>query len=258
MYGKVFRQMYKGSMSMVGWEAVVTMQQLIILADKHGVVDMTPQAIAGETTIPLEIIQKGIALLLAPDPESRSHDEDGRRIVPLSDARSWGWQLVNHAKYRAIRDEEDRREYQRQYWHKRKTQQPSTPLNTTHADSTNTYVSVGVSDSVNSYSEEDYKKSEKAKRSSRTCPDSFVVTDEMRAWAATECPGIDVDRESAQFKDYTFASPKTDWLKTWRNWMRKAKPINGSRPTRYEELRKRAVGWNPEPTTNPLLIEVKR
>lgn len=136
MYGKVFRQMYKGSMSMAGWEAVVTLQQLIVLADRHGVIDMTPQAIAGETTIPLDIIQKGLEVLSRPDPESRTPDEDGRRIVPLSPTRSWGWQLVNYDKYRAMRDEEDRREYQRQYWHKRKdsTKLNSTQPNSTHAE----------------------------------------------------------------------------------------------------------------------------
>jgi hypothetical protein len=108
-------------------------------------------------------------------------------------------------------------------------------------------------------SREEKSREEKIQRGARSCPDSFVITDEMRAWAATECPGIDLDRETATFKDYTFASVKTDWLKTWRNWMRKAKPLNGSRPTRYEETRKRALAWNPDaPTTNPLLIEAKR
>jgi hypothetical protein len=92
----------------------------------------------------------------------------------------------------------------------------------------------------------------------RTCPDDFELTIDMIGWAESQCPGIDIDRETASFKDYTFATAKTDWVKTWRNWMRKAKPINGSRPTRYEELRKRSVAWNPEATTNPLLIEAKR
>jgi uncharacterized protein YdaU (DUF1376 family) len=71
--------------------------------------------------------------------------------------------------------------------------------------------------------------------SARSCPDEFLVTDTMRQWAARECPGIDVDRETAVFRDYTFASPKTDWVKTWRNWMRKAKPAGGRRLTKYEE-----------------------
>jgi hypothetical protein len=94
-------------------------------------------------------------------------------------------------------------------------------------------------------------------RATRNCPDWFVVTPEMRTWASSETPNVDVDRETATFKDYTFATPRSDWVKTWRNWMRKAKPLNGARPTRYEENRQRLAAWKPEETTNPLLLERK-
>lgn len=59
-------------------------------------------------------------------------------------------------------------------------------------------------------------------RASKKCPDSFVVTDELSEWAKTDCPLINVASETAAFKDYTFSSAKTDWIGTWRNWMRKA------------------------------------
>src|SRR4051812_38617001 len=45
MYGKLFRQMYEGSLAKAGWEAIVTIQQLVILADKSGTVDMTADSI---------------------------------------------------------------------------------------------------------------------------------------------------------------------------------------------------------------------
>ena len=109
---------------MVGpWEALVTFQQMIVLADKDGGVDMTADAISRETTIPLTIIAKGIEALEKPDPESRSPDEEGRRIVRLSESRSWGWRIVNYPHYRRLKSEEDRREYHRQYWHKRKAKE---------------------------------------------------------------------------------------------------------------------------------------
>lgn len=124
MYGKLFAQMYDGTLGTCGpWEALVTFQQLVILADADGVVDMTPEVIARRTTIPLEIVTKGLAALERPDPDSRTPDEDGRRIVRLSDTRAWGWRIVNYEKYRNIRSAEERRVYHRNYWHKRKTQQ---------------------------------------------------------------------------------------------------------------------------------------
>ena len=128
MYGKLFAQMYDGTLGTEGpWEALVTFQQMIILADQDGVVDMTAEALSRRTTIPLRVIKKGLQALEAPDSGSRSPDEGGRRILRLSESRDWGWRLVNHTKYRAIRTTEERRQYQREYWHKRKGD--STPLN---------------------------------------------------------------------------------------------------------------------------------
>ena len=125
MYGKLFLGMYDGTLATVGpWQALVTFQQLIILADKEGIVDMTPEAIARRTTIPLEIIVYGLETLEKPDPQSRTPDEEGRRIIRLSDSRPWGWRIVNYAHYREIRSAEDRRaymkNYQRMYREKRK------------------------------------------------------------------------------------------------------------------------------------------
>jgi hypothetical protein len=134
MYAKVFAQMYDGSLCTQGpWEALVTFQQFLVLADQEGVVDMTAEAIARRTTIPLEIIERGIACLLLPDKKSRTPTEDGRRLLPLSAGRDWGWVVVNYVHYRQLKREADRREYHRDYWHKRKTQptqhtQPSQPI----------------------------------------------------------------------------------------------------------------------------------
>ncbi len=115
MYAKLFRQMYHGTLATDGpWEALVTFQQMLILADKDGVVDMTHKAIARETTIPLEIITQGIDVLEQPDPESRTPDEDGRRIIRLSEHRSWGWRITNYPKYRQLQREEDRKAYHRE------------------------------------------------------------------------------------------------------------------------------------------------
>jgi hypothetical protein len=70
MYGKLFSSIYSGTLH-GKWEAIVTLQQLVILADGGGVVDMVPHAISGITSIPLEIICKGLEQLSAADPEAR-------------------------------------------------------------------------------------------------------------------------------------------------------------------------------------------
>ena len=114
MYGKVFESLYQGSLY-GDWKAIITMQQLIVLADSKGIVDMTPQAISGMTSIPLDIIQDGIEALLLPDPDSRTDGHNGVRIKPVDDHRNWGWFLVNYDKYKNMRSAEDRREYMKNY-----------------------------------------------------------------------------------------------------------------------------------------------
>jgi hypothetical protein len=130
MYGKLFGSMYDGTLTSKGpWQALVTLQQMIILADRDGVVDMTASAISRRTSIPLDIIETGIAALMEPDPDSRTPDEDGRRIVLLESHRDWGWHLVNHAKYQAIRTAEERREYMRQAQARSRANRASTSVN---------------------------------------------------------------------------------------------------------------------------------
>ncbi len=141
MYAKVFSQIYDGTLCTKGpWQALVTFQQMLVLADHEGHVDMTAGAIARRTTIPLDIIEMGISELMKPDPESRTPTEEGRRIALLSDGRGWGWRIVNYKVYRDLKREEDRKNYHREYWHKRKGRPEdqdvelnnhSTPLNTT-------------------------------------------------------------------------------------------------------------------------------
>lgn len=141
MYAKIFAQIYDGTLCTKGpWQALVTFQQLLVLADQEGNVDMTAAAISRRTTIPLEIISMGIEELLKADPESRTPTEDGRRIIPLCEGRAWGWKIVNYKHYRALKREEERREYHRNYWHKRKdkasTKKHSTIPSTTQPNTT--------------------------------------------------------------------------------------------------------------------------
>jgi hypothetical protein len=112
MYGKIFDTMYQGTLY-GKWEAIVTMQQLIVLCDADGVIDMTPQAIAARTSIPREIIDKGLTELMAPDPYTRTEGSDGVRIALLDDHRPWGWYIVNHEKYRDMANAETVREQNR-------------------------------------------------------------------------------------------------------------------------------------------------
>ncbi len=78
---------------------------MLAMADKHGRVWAEIPGLASRARVPVEAADRAIAIFLAPDPHSRTKDHDGRRIEPIDG----GWRLLNHAKYRAMRDVEDQR-----------------------------------------------------------------------------------------------------------------------------------------------------
>lgn len=55
-------------------------------------------------------------------------------------------------------------------------------------------------------------------------PEQFFITPEMRQWAMTEVPTVDLQAETRKFCDHFRANGKRmkDWTAAWRNWMRKS------------------------------------
>jgi hypothetical protein len=117
MYARIFEQIFTSSIAK-DYEVRHVFMDLLVLADQDGAIDMTLEAIAGETAVPKRIIRRAIKKLCKPDPQSRSEAEDGRRLIPLRLNRSWGWQIVNFEAYKELRDEEARRAYMREYMRK--------------------------------------------------------------------------------------------------------------------------------------------
>lgn len=71
------------------------------------------------------------------------------------------------------------------------------------------------------------------RRRKRAFPEDFTVTDEMRLWAAENAPDVDVDEQTAIFRDHWISKGelRLDWVATWRNWIRNAKRFNQPRGT---------------------------
>jgi len=128
VYAKLFSSIYQGTLRGRS-DSLLVFTNLLAHADQFGHVDIHPRAIAEEVGLRLDAVQAALDELEAPDSESRSPDEDGRRIVRLDGHRAWGWRIVNYTKYRSIRNEEDRREQNRRAqarWRARNNPPPST------------------------------------------------------------------------------------------------------------------------------------
>jgi hypothetical protein len=82
---------------------------MLAMADKDGVVEASVPGLADFSRISVDGTRAALAKLMAPDPDSRSKEFDGRRV----EEQDGGWRLLNHAKYRAKLSEIERREYKR-------------------------------------------------------------------------------------------------------------------------------------------------
>lgn len=90
---------------------------MLALADRGGVVRASVPGLADIARVSLDECRAGLETLSSPDPDSRSPEAEGRRIVAIDG----GWLLVNHGKYRdgtcsdPEREVAARRERQRRY-----------------------------------------------------------------------------------------------------------------------------------------------
>lgn len=78
---------------------------ILALADKNGEVLGTIPGLARMANVTIPECETAIAAFAAPDPYSRSPDDEGRRIEEIDG----GWALVNHAKYRQMASREEQK-----------------------------------------------------------------------------------------------------------------------------------------------------
>jgi hypothetical protein len=251
MYGKIFSSIYEGTLY-GQWEALVTFQQFIVLCDADGIVDMTPPAIAARTSIPLEIITKGISILEKVDPYSRTPEQEGRRIELIDAHRPWGWHIVNHQKYQHMQDADTIRAQTRERVRRHR-----------EAKADQRYGNESVTDSngqkrhtdTDTNTDTGNSKAVRSPKGSRLQIETLPL--EWNEFAHKERPDLDPQKTFAGFRDYWIATPgskgvKADWFATWRNWVRNQKTT--ARQTKQSTLEARnaaaVAAWKPPEVTN--------
>lgn len=115
MYGKHFASMYEGSLYGAGAVVFAVMGYIIAtqVPDKKlgSVVTLNPKKLADTLGEGQNDVLAAIEYLCKPDDQSTTKKAEGRRLIRVGE---FEYQVVNGAKYRAIRDEEERRAQNRE------------------------------------------------------------------------------------------------------------------------------------------------
>lgn len=206
MYAKLFSRITESSLMEEPIPVRYTFVLLLAIADPEGYVIGTDVAIARRLNMELSEFTICISALMEPDENSNSKEEDGRRVI-LSDHER-GYKIVNYVTYRDMKDEEDRRNYMRDYMRKyRGGKLDVNPVNSGKLKLTRL-----------TQAEEEAKEEAKA-GSARD------VIDSLRNSPAYA--GIDLDRELAKMEVWltTSAGKKRRLTKRFIvNWLNRAEP----------------------------------
>ena len=109
MFGKWFAQTYTGSMFGAG-PSVFAVWGYVVAHMYFGTVELNPSVIAAALGDSRDNVERVLEYLCAPDPKSRSKIEEGRRLVREGE---YLYRVPTGNLYRGMRDEHDRRAYNR-------------------------------------------------------------------------------------------------------------------------------------------------
>ena len=237
LYARVFTQILDSSLA-ENWQTRHVFEDVLKLAD-NGVVDMTRQAIARRTNVPLEIVNAALAELEAPDLASRDATEQGRRLVRLDDHRDWGWTIVNWDKYERVKSIADHREQARERQRRKRERAeplppaPPTPEAEAEAEAEGALHSVTERDCHGaSVTERDRSVTAKAAPAAPTSQTDEEWTATLKANSAYI--GIDVQREHSKMLEWCRANGKVPTRRRFVNWLNRCdKPLATNTATNH-------------------------
>lgn len=246
-YTKLFSSITESTVWGESYATRIVWVTMLAMADAKGAVYGSVPGLARRANVTLQEVETALAAFMAPDAYSRTKDEDGRRIEEIDG----GWRLINHAKYSAVRNAEERREYKRKWdqENRSKSKKPSDK-----SDSNPTNPTGAATPALTPTPEDQEQKQERSPKGSRL-PDGWAPSDADIAFAKAECPAIDWRREADKFRDYWQSKAgrdarKLDWHKTWCNWIRnssspRAGPNGQAQPSRQAQGVASILGVNP-------------
>jgi hypothetical protein len=190
---------------------------MLAMADRKGRIWASVPGLANRARVSVEETETALGSFLSPDPHSRTTDYEGRRIEEIDG----GWRLLNYSKYREYRDEEDRREYQRDWDRKNR-------CNPTKSDKSDPNRPPTTKAEAEAEIEALRSKQRAGRSQGSRLPQGWRPSEPLTAWMRRKRPDLNVEETVEKFVDHWAAQPgrhgvKLDWEATFRNWVRNEK-----------------------------------
>ena len=105
-YTKLFSSILDSTVWLEDLHVKVTWITLLAMADKNGVIEASIPGLARRAGVTIEQCEEALEKFKSPDSYSKNPDFEGRRIGDTPG----GWQLLNHAYYKKLEQEEAERQ----------------------------------------------------------------------------------------------------------------------------------------------------
>lgn len=185
---------------------------MLAMVDRLGNVHASVPGLAHRARVPVDACRVALATLEGPDPDSRTKAHEGRRIR----AFEGGWYLLNHAKYRAIQNEESVRQSKREHMQRKREEWKS-----------NSTVDISPLH-LDLRSESDPDPEGELEGVTVVNPQRGLFAPEE--FAPTEAHGVrcqelklDVAEQVRMFKLHEFNRPYSDWPRRFGKWLEESK-----------------------------------
>lgn len=184
---------------------------LLAMADKNGVAEGSVPGLADLARVTIPECEASLTKLMSADAYSRTTDHEGKRIAKVEG----GWAILNHAKYRAKMNLDERREYNRIKQKEFRQKKASTR----RQQKSITVIDCNGTSALSAHAEA----SPESKAVSKTS-----LVDKLSSDPAYE--GIDVKREMEKARVWCETNHRNLTERFFVNWLNKADrtiPING-------------------------------
>jgi hypothetical protein len=181
---------------------------MLAMADRQGRVFGSIPGLANRARVTVEEAEKAIERFKSPDKYSRTYTEEceGRRIEDIDG----GWRLLNHAKYRALQDDETLKEAKRKWWHENKAKLEETRKSRSHYTQ------------AEAEAEADTEAKIKNKKKKPTpLPEPFEISERVKNWALQKnYTSLEEDLEFFIGRMRANGKTYTDWDEAFMNCVR--------------------------------------